>query len=307
MLLSDRLWRRRFGADPSIIGRQVVLDGDGYEVIGVMPSTLEHRLMPAADAWRALQYDRALPSFQGREWGHHLRMSARLREGVLPADAEADLRQIAGDPVSRFTRPAWASMPQGVTVEPLLFALTSETRPAMLTETLVLTSAGGIAGLLVAPMTLRALILLGPRDLTRVAGLAIDAPVFWIAFAVTAVVGLLVALLPAWSNGDLKAVLLQGSWQASSHHVMRRSLVVAEVAFALVLLAGASLLFRSLQQLFAVAPGFDDRGLLTLEVQIAGPRYRDPMRQGLRLSIAGIAIRRRHRGPGEPGTDDVAV
>src|SRR4029453_16355317 len=145
----------------------------------------------------------------------------------------------------------------------------------LLTETLVLASAGGIAGLLAAQVMLRALIVLGPQDFPRVASLGIDAPLFWIAFAVTVGVGLLVALLPALSNGDLKAALPQGSWQASSHHAMRRSLVVAEVAFALVLLAGASLLFRSLQQLFSVAPGFDDRGLLTLQVQIAGPRYRD--------------------------------
>ena len=271
----------------------------------MMPATLEHQLMPAADVWRALQYDRALPSFQGREWGHHLRMAARLGEGVSIADAETDLKQIARDPVSRFTRPMWASLPQGVTVEPLLLALTSETRPAMLavlaavtllmliacvnvislllaqnaqrraelamrtalgasrgrvmrqllTETLVLASAGGIAGLLAAQVTLRALILLGPRDLPRVAGLAIDAPVFWIAFAVTAVVGLLVALLPAWSNRDLKAVLPQGSWQVSSHHVMRRSLVVAEVAFALVLLAGPACCFAAFNSSLPSRPG----------------------------------------------------
>jgi putative ABC transport system permease protein len=89
-------------------------------------------------------------------------------------------------------------------------------------------------------------------------------------------VGLLVAVGPTLSNADLKAAVPQGKWQASSHHVMRRSLVVAEVAFALVLLAGASLLFRSLQHLFAVAPGFDDRNVLTLQVQVAGPGYRDP-------------------------------
>jgi hypothetical protein len=42
-VLSDRVWRRRFAADPNVIGRQVTLDGYGYEVIGVMPAVLEHR------------------------------------------------------------------------------------------------------------------------------------------------------------------------------------------------------------------------------------------------------------------------
>jgi putative ABC transport system permease protein len=326
VLLSDGLWRRRFASDPGVIGRHVTLDGNAYEVIGVMPAVLGHRLLPAADVWRALQYDRSLPSLQGREWGHHLRMAVRLRPGVSLSEAEAELNQIARDPLSRFARAPWAAMSQGLTVEPLLYSQTREARPAMiavlaavtlllliacvnvinlllarnaqrrtelamrvalgagrgrlirqlLTETLVLATAGGIAGVVVAQLTLRALVWLGPRELPQLTMLGIETPMFSIAFAVTIVAGLLVAIFPALSNDDVKAGVPRGSRTVSSHHVMRRSLVIAEVAFALVLLAGASLLFRSLQQLFAVAPGFDDRNVLTLQVQISGPRYRNP-------------------------------
>jgi putative ABC transport system permease protein len=326
VVLSNGLWRRRFGADPAVIGRQVTLDGSGYEVIGVMPASLDHRLLPRADVWRALQYDRSLPSLQGREWGHHLRMMARLRDGVSSAEVEAEFGQIARDPIGRFTRPPWAAMPQGVLVEPLLYSQTRETRPAMLaalaavtlllliacvnvtnlllarnaqrraefamrsalgagrgrlirqllTETFVLAAAAGIAGMVVAQVILRLLLLLGPGELPRMTLPAIDTPVFSVALAVTMIVGLVVTLIPALSNDGLKPGVPNGMRTVSSHHLMRRSLVVAEVAFALVLLAGASLLFRSLQQLFAVEPGFDDRNVLTLQVQIAGPRYRDP-------------------------------
>ena len=132
VILSDRLWQRRFAADPEIIGRQITLDGFGYEVIGVMPASFEHRLMPASDVWRSMQYDRALPSFQGREWGHHLRMVVRLRDGVSRDDAVAELAQIARDPIARFARPPWASMPRGLLVESLHGDLTREARPAML-------------------------------------------------------------------------------------------------------------------------------------------------------------------------------
>ncbi len=97
-----------------------------------------------------------------------------------------------------------------------------------------------------------------------------------IAFAVTAIVGVLVGFLPTFSNDDLKGGVPQGAWQAAaSHHLMRRTLVVAEIAFALVLLVGAGLLVRSLQQLFAIAPGFDGRNVLTMQVQVAGQRFTD--------------------------------
>jgi len=78
VILSDALWRRRFGSDNTILGRQVTLDDDTYTVIGVMPKTFENVLDPAAELWSPLQYDMS----QGRAWGHHLRMVGRLRSGV---------------------------------------------------------------------------------------------------------------------------------------------------------------------------------------------------------------------------------
>lgn len=331
VLLSDRLWRRRFEADPAIVGTQVTLDGAAYDVIGVMPPAYEHRLMPPIDVWRPLNYDATLPSHVGREWGHHLRMMGRLRAGVSRTEAFDELNQIARDPIARFDRPRWSSLSQGLMVDPLHDELTRAARPTMiavtaaatlllliacvnvinlllarnaqrraelsmrvalgagrgrlvrqlLTETLVLTGFGGIGGLLLAAAATRAVAAMGPAGLPTVAlaeaGVVIDTPVFAIAFGVTVIVGLIVGLAPAFSNRDLKAALPQGAWQSSSsHHRMRRALVVAEVAFALVLLTGATLLFRSLQQLFAIEPGFDAHNVLTLQVQVSGPQFRDP-------------------------------
>ena len=325
VIVSDRLWRRRFAADPQIIGRQITLDGFGYEVIGVMPALFEHRLMPVSDVWRSMQYDKTLPSFQGREWGHHLRMVARLREGVSRQDAAAELAQIARDPMARFARPPWASLSRGLLVEPLHGDLTRQVRPAilavlvavglllliacvnvvnlllgrdvqrraefamrtalgagrgrlirqLLTESMLLAALGGAAGLFVALTLTRVLMRLGPQGLPDAANVTIEAPLFLLAFAVTTIVGLLVGLIPAIGSADLKAAVPQGAWQASSHRLTRRSLVVAEVAFALVLLVGAGLLFQSLRQLFAITPGFDPRNVLSVQVQVAGPAYRD--------------------------------
>ena len=326
VILSDRLWRRRFAADPQIIGRQIRLDGFGYEVIGVMPAMFEHRLMPASDVWRSLQYDRTLPSFQGREWGHHLRMVARLREGISREAAATEFAQIARDPVAGFARPPWASLPRGLLVEPLHGDLTREVRPAMLavvaaagllllvacvnvvnlllgrnarrraefamrtalgagrgrlirqllSESMLLVACGGAAGLVVALAFIRPLLRLGPLGLPDAANVTVDAPLFLLALAVTTIVGLLVGIVPAIGNGDLKSAIPQGVWQAaSSHRLTRGTLVAAEVASAVVLLVGAALLFQSLRQLFAITPGFDPRQVLSMQVQVAGPAYRD--------------------------------
>jgi putative ABC transport system permease protein len=91
VIISDGLWRRRFGADPAIVGRLVTLDDDTYEVVGVLPRGFEDVLAPAAEAWAPLQYDLSL----GQAWGHHLRTIARLLPGVGIDQARRDVQAVA--------------------------------------------------------------------------------------------------------------------------------------------------------------------------------------------------------------------
>ena len=91
VILSDRLWRRRFAADRAIIGRPISLDaGVQFVVIGVMPPGFENVLSPRAELWAPLQYDLS----QGRAWGHHLRTVGRLRPGIALEVASREIDQL---------------------------------------------------------------------------------------------------------------------------------------------------------------------------------------------------------------------
>jgi putative ABC transport system permease protein len=90
VLLSDALWRRRFGADRAIVGRAITLDDAIFTVVGVMPPSFENVLAPSAELWMPLQYDMT----QGRAWGHHLRTLVRLRPGVSAAGAAQEIDAI---------------------------------------------------------------------------------------------------------------------------------------------------------------------------------------------------------------------
>jgi putative ABC transport system permease protein len=139
VLLSDSFWHRRFNADPAVIGRAITLetsranDADVYTIIGVMPRGFENVLAPTAEVWAPLQYDATLPP-DGKEWGHHLRMIARLRSGFSREQARSELNSIL---------PAWAKThaegykssggaPRGFLVNPLQDDLTRDVKPALL-------------------------------------------------------------------------------------------------------------------------------------------------------------------------------
>ena len=147
----------------------------------------------------------------------------------------------------------------------------------LLTESLLLALLGGAAGLGVAMAGIQGIVSLAPAGLPRVDAIRLDLPAFLLALAITVLVGLAVGLAPALRGTrlDLRLDLHAGPrTTGGSHHVLRRSLVVAEVALALVLLAGAGLLFRSVERLLATAPGFDASNVLTMQIVATGYRNR---------------------------------
>jgi putative ABC transport system permease protein len=133
VILSDRLWHRRFAADNQIAGKQVRFGNQLYTVIGVMPAAFENVLDTSAEIWAPLQYDPALPA-DGREWGHHLRMIARLNKGVSVQQAEADLAGAmhAYTPLYAKGYDSTGGAPDGMLVHAMQHDLTQGVRPALL-------------------------------------------------------------------------------------------------------------------------------------------------------------------------------
>ncbi len=146
----------------------------------------------------------------------------------------------------------------------------------LLTESLLLAGIGGLIGILLANGGVRLLVALSPADLPRVDAIRVDNTVLLFALGITTLVGLVVGLMPALhaSHSDPHTGLQQNTrTTAGGHQMTRRTLVVSEVAIALVLLVSAGLLLRSIQRLFAIPPGFDASHLLTMRVQEYGHRF----------------------------------
>ncbi len=146
----------------------------------------------------------------------------------------------------------------------------------LMTESLLLAICGCVLGMAIAAAGVRALIALGPPGLPRINAIAIDGGVFLFAFAVTTLIGVVVGLvLTAQANRyDLRSEIQKGSIQTTGGRSWtRRVLVITEVALAAVLLVTSGLLLRSMQNLFAVDPGFDSPHVLTMLVQASGHRY----------------------------------
>ncbi|MGA7753453.1 MAG: ABC transporter permease, partial [Candidatus Sulfotelmatobacter sp.] len=148
----------------------------------------------------------------------------------------------------------------------------------LLAESLLLALLGGAFGMLLAQFGVQALFVLSPPELPRIHAIRLDSSVFAFTLGITALVGLLMGLIPARyaSRSDLQTGARQSSARTlGGQQWMRRTLVVSEIAIALVLLVGAGLLLRSLGRLFAIDPGFDGTHVLTMQVQESGHRFDD--------------------------------
>jgi len=146
----------------------------------------------------------------------------------------------------------------------------------MLAESLALAAAGGALGLLVAFWSMDLLRILLPGDLPRAADIRIDAGVVAFALALSAVTGLLFAVLPAWRasglnvNDALKAASRSATTGRQSHRA-QDALVISEVCLSLVLVAGAGLLANSFWKLRSVNPGFTADHVLAANVSFTTP------------------------------------
>ena len=353
LLLSDALWRRRFGADPSIVGRTVVMNDREYRVVGVMPPSFEPldaaRYYAPAEVWAPIGYDVSLRD--ACRSCRHLRALGRLKPGVTIAEATLEMNTIR----EQLYREHPSEYDQAsIAIVPLRDAITGPVKSALqvllaavgfvlliacanvanlllsrsvarrrelalrmalgaarrrivrqlLTESLLLGASGAILGVGLAIFLVGLLGGIAPVSIPRLDTVAIDGRVLTFTAAVTVITTLLFGLLPAWrstSDGlySTGAIGTRGSTGGSSR--ARVVLVVADLALALVLLAGAGVMLRTVSAVARANPGFDPRGVLTMQFSLVGKAYaQDPQ-------VAAFHDRFLQRIRALPGVDAVAL
>ena len=324
VLLAEGFWRRRFGADPAVVGRDILLNEKPATVVGVMPATVQ--VPPGTEAW--------VPFTEGGDGalrrdhrGRFLKTVARLKPGVTVPVAQSALETIAVQ--LAIERPA-VDTGWGVLVAPLHADLVRQAKPAVLvlfsavglllligcgnlanlllvrslartreiavrralgatsgrlvrqlfTESAVLAVVGGAFGLLLAVWFKQGLLAIVPAELQALFAVRLDPKVAAFALALSMASALVFGLTPAFQTVGRESVsaLREGALGTGFSRGRRRFtrvVVAAEVALSLVLLAGAGVLLRSFWRLSNERAGFEPARVLSLQVNLSGPRYRD--------------------------------
>ena len=169
-----------------------------------------------------------------------------------------------------------------VAVRSALGAETKRLARQFVVENIVLATTAGALALLVAFVVLRALIAIAPGDIPRLASVGINGRVILVAFACAAASGLAFSIVPVWQSRrrQLQTILRTQDAHGTTGRegqMVRSTLVVAEVAFAVLLVTGAGLVIKSFWRLQATNPGFDFAAVVKAEFSLPGSRY--PMQQ----------------------------
>jgi len=146
----------------------------------------------------------------------------------------------------------------------------------LLTESVLLALSGGAVGLLLAYWGMESLLALAPENLPRVKDVALDARVLGFTLVVTLLTAVIFGLVPALqaSSPNLNETLKEGGrGTTGGHHRVRNSLVIVEVALALILLVCSGLMIRSFIRLQQVNPGFNPSNALAVNVALPGRKY----------------------------------
>ena len=160
-----------------------------------------------------------------------------------------------------------------------------------LTESTLIALVGGAVGLLAAKAGTTLLLALKPAELHHMDAIPMDVRVFMFVFAISLLTGLLFGLLPAWSaaRGDIAEALRENARTTTtgvSRSPLRSFLVTAELALALILLAGAGLLIKGFLRLRSVDPGFNSSNVISMYLQLPGTRYPNiPMQTNFRREL----------------------
>lgn len=331
-VLMHAFWVRRYGADPDVIGQEV-LPGSGVEIIGVMPPEFEFvRPDPTIAFGNAIEVPQILAPLtireEGARFGNFIYQGiARLGPGasaeaaqreltsLMPRAAEtypgghtvASLREGGHHPlvvpvkdalVGRAASTLWLLLgavgfvllisianvanlfvaradarSREIAVRRSLGAGSGALARAAFSEGLLLAVVGGGLGVLLALAGTQALLGLAPSDIPRLDEVAFRPAVLVFAAALTIAAGLGFGAFPLLRFGRVEARSAlgrdsRGGTAGRDRQQLRRGLVAAQVALALVLLVGAALLGRTFQNLRAVDPGFESEGVLTLKLSL---------------------------------------
>lgn len=322
VVLSYGLWQRRFGGNPNVIGRALSLGNQPYTVVGVLgkdflsdpeadiwiPFQFEPNstnqghffqtvgmLKPGITLAQAnAQMKLALNEFvrlyavKNPNFGFAVEP---LRDSIV-SDARKSLLVLLGAVglvlliacanVANLLLVRATSRKREFAIRAALGASRARIVRQLLAESVMLAITGGVLGLILGYVGVRALLAISPAGLPRIgengAAVGVDWRVLGFTLAVSCITGILFGLFPAISASrtDLNSSLKESSNRSGTgfrQGKARALLVISEVSLALVLLAGSALLIRTFIALHGVDPGFDGHNVLTMEMSLTGGRF----------------------------------
>jgi putative ABC transport system permease protein len=317
IVISHPMWQLRFGSDPNVLGRSITLSGTPVTIIGVMPAGFAFgddvefwrplalnpanatrgghflatiaRLKPGVTVEQAHAEIKGLSERLAVQYpmsanesaevvGMHQAMVAGIRPALLTLLAAVGVViLIACANVANLLLVRASVRGKEIAIRTALGASRWRLVRQMLAESLVLSLAGGAAGLLLTYLAIGPIQTLSANGIPRSSFIAIDRTVLLFAFGVSMLTAVLFGLAPAWqaSRARVGVVLKEGgrSSAASGGRWMRNVLLVAEVAMSIVLLVGAVLLLRSFSRLVNVDPGFKPDHVLAFRVALPNGTY----------------------------------
>jgi cell division protein FtsX len=261
IIITDGLWRRKFGGDENIIGRSLNIDGRAATIVGVMPASFRLLFPEDASVPFSLQQDTTrdtqpsvLALFVGV--GLVLLIACANVANLLLSRAGLRHREIA--------------------LRATLGASRRRIIRQLLTESIFLSLLGGLAGLLLGWWGMKWLLALRPKSMVLLDAVKFNFPVLGYAFAISLLAGMIFGLAPSLEaskvnlNETLKAA---GRGLIFAKQRYRTLLVTIEVALGFLLLVGAGLMTRTFARLINVDTGFQSDHVLTFQISPPGSRY----------------------------------